>query len=182
MPSPGRFSGPRGGSSSLTVWGPQHPVDQGGPRPAGSGRPGPRLRAASRPQAPGWSGREWFCRLNVCVLEQRHVLDLMKCRCCRKSKTLTPNQEGGNRPVRRSQGAIRKEGLVQGGGPRGLFCLFHPALRRPRRRPTLGRNRRSECGNAGSPEKPRTFQGKAPRQSHLGSGSQWREVAQGGAQ
>lgn len=29
---PGQFSGPGGGSSSLTVRGPQHPVHQGGPQ------------------------------------------------------------------------------------------------------------------------------------------------------
>lgn len=49
-----------------------------------------------------------------------------------------PIQEEGDRPVRRRQVAIWKESLVQGGGPRGFFCLFHPVLQLTQPRANLG--------------------------------------------
>lgn len=75
--------------------------------------------------------------------------------------------------------AIWKESLVQGGGPRGFFCLFHPVLQLTQPRANLGEGQKSEYGNAGGPEKSHTFQGKARSPVSPGAGSWWREVAHG---
>lgn len=78
-----------------------------------------------------------------------------------------------------TQGTVRKDGVVQGAGPPGLFRLFHPVLQLTQPRVSPGEGQKVRIRRGQHPGNVARSNGRPRARSHLTSALRWREVAHG---